>query len=139
MGANPIVEEPLMVVTLEVDTALPKITIAPINAAANSKGSIHDDEKAREMGFRGGFVGGSTILAYMGRLMHDNFGRAWVETGTLNGRLRRPVYEGGDVTVEGTIIEVPSDANGGRVTVELRVVTDEGEIGAIGSATCIPA
>ena len=139
MGANPIVEEPLMVVTLEVNTVLPRITIAPINAAASSKGSIHDDEKAREMGFRGGFVGGSTILAYMSRLMHDNFGRAWVETGTLNGRLRRPVYEGGDVTVEGTIIEAPSDANGGRVTVELRVVTDEGEIGAIGSATCIPA
>ncbi len=128
-----------MAVTLEVGGDLPTITIAPVNAAADSKGSIHDDEKAREMGFRGGFVGGSTILAYMSRLMHENFGAAWVETGTLNGRLRRPVYEGGEVTVEATIIETPSNSNGRRVTVELRVVSDEGEVAAIGSATCIPA
>lgn len=116
---------------------LESLRILPINSSADSKGSIHDDEKAREMGYRGGLVGGSTILAYMSRMMFANYGDAWLSGSTLSGRLRRPVYEGGEVTVEGTIVEEASKANGNRVTVELKVVTPEGETGAIGQATCI--
>lgn len=122
---------------LERDTALPPIRLMPINSSADSKGSIHDDEKAREMGYKGGLVGGSTILAYMSRLMHQSFGEAWFSDSTLSGRLRRPMYEGGEVTVEGTIVEAPSEANGHRVTVELRVLTPEGEAAAVGQGSCV--
>lgn len=121
---------------LEKNTNLAPLRILPINSSANSKGSIHDDEKAREMGYRGGLVGGSTILAYMSRLMFENFGPAWLAGSTLSGRLRRPVYEGAEVSVEGTVVEEATAANGSRVTVELRVVTPEGEVAAIGQATC---
>ncbi len=120
----------------EVKSPLSTITIRPVNHAAASKGSIHDDEKAREMGYRGGLVSGSTVLAYMSRLMHETYGPAWVESGTFTGRLRRPVYEGGDVTVEGEVVEAPSAANNGRVTVELRVRTPEGDVAAVGQASC---
>lgn len=118
-------------------TSLPSLKILPINSSADSKGSIHDDEKAREMGYRGGLVGGSTILAYMSRLMRQHYGDAWLAGATLSGRLRRPVYEGAEVTVEGTIVEGPSASNGGRVTVELRVVNPEGDVAAVGQATCL--
>lgn len=121
---------------LEKNTNLAPLRILPINSSANAKGSIHDDEKAREMGYRGGLVGGSTILAYMSRLMFENFGPAWLSGSTLSGRLRRPVYEGAEVSVEGTVVEEANTANGGRVTVELRVVTPDGEVAAIGQATC---
>jgi hypothetical protein len=117
-------------------TKLPARTIRTINSARDSKGSIHDDEKAREMGYQGGFVGGVTVLGYMMRLMHENFGVAWLATGRFNGRLRQPTYADVDVTVEGTVVEEPSAANGGRVMVELRVLDTGGSVTAFASASC---
>ncbi len=107
------------------------IRITPINSAAAAKGSIHDDEKAKEMGYRGGFVPGVTVLGYMTRLLYEAYGAAALQHGTFAGRLRRPVYEGADVTVDGTIIA----RNGDSLSIEMRVVTPEGEVAAIGSAT----
>ena len=117
-------------------TKLPTFTIRTVNLAAQSKGSIHDDEKAREMGYEGGFVGGITVLGYMMRLMHETFGKAWLESGSFNGRLRQPLYAGVEATVEGTVVEEPSPANGGRVSVELRVLDPTGTVTAFASAGC---
>jgi acyl dehydratase len=111
-------------------------TIYTVNASRESKGSIHDDEKAREMGYAGGFVGGVTVLGYMMRLMHENFGQAWLASGHFSGRLRQPTYADVDVTVEGTVVEEPSAANDGRVTVELRVLDQNGVVTAFASASC---
>jgi hypothetical protein len=122
--------------TLTAGARLPAIPIRTVNLAAQSKGSIHDDEKAREMGYEGGFVGGITVLGYMMRLMHETFGRPWLESGSFNGRLRQPLYAGVEATVEGTIVEEPSATNGGRVTVELRVLDPNGAVAAIASAGC---
>ena len=120
------------------ETRLPTIRVATVNSAAQSKGSIHDDEKAREMGYQGGFVPGVTVLGYMLRVMHENYGEAWLTTGEFTGRLRRPTYAGREVTVEGTVVEEPSPENGGRVTVELRVLDDDQGVTASGSASCRP-
>jgi hypothetical protein len=117
-------------------TRLPTLTVRTVNLAAESKGSIHDDEKAREMGYAGGFVGGITVLGYMMRLMHESFGAAWLASGTFNGRLRQPLYAGVEATVEGTIVEEPAPANGGRVTVALQVLGPNGTVAAIASAGC---
>lgn len=121
---------------LTANAPLTTLRIHAVNSAAASKGSIHDDEKAKKMGFAGGFVPGVTVLAYMSRLMHESFGDAWLSHGAFDGRLRRPVYEGAEVTVEGTVIEAPSAENGGRVQVELRVLDPEGTVAAFASASC---
>lgn len=118
------------------NSQLPAIRICAVNSANTSKGSIHDDEKAREMGFAGGFVPGVTVLGYMSRLMHETFGNDWLAHGRFEGRLRRPVYGNTVVTVEGTVIEPPSTENGGRVQVELRVLEPEGVVAATASASC---
>ena len=115
---------------------LTPLTVHTINTAAQAKGSIHDDEKAREMGYAGGFVPGVTVLAYMTRLMHEAFGADWLAGGTFKGHLRRPTYAGVEVTVEGDVVEAPSAENGGRVAVELRVRDPEGTVTATGRATC---
>lgn len=120
-----------MPATLTPGAIIGPISITPINSAAASKGSIHDDEKAKEMGYRGGFVPGVTVLGYMTRLLYETYGAAALQNGTFAGRLRRPVYEGADITVDGTIIA----RNGDSISLELRVVTPEGEVAAIGSAT----
>lgn len=124
-----------MQATMEVGSTIGPISIRPYNSAAASRGSIHDDEKAREMGYRGGFVPGVTVLGYMTRLLKEAFGPVVLADLTYAGRLRRPVYEGGDVTVDGTITGRTSEG-GERVSVEMRVLTPEGELAALGSATC---
>ena len=118
------------------DASLPTLTINPINSAANSRGSIHDDEKAREMGYRGGFIPGTTVLGYMSRLMQEAYGQHWQSGSTFNGRLRRPLYEGQPATVTGAVIEDATEANGNTVTVELKVIDGEGTVVAFAEATC---
>jgi hypothetical protein len=125
-----------MQATTDLGATIGPITITPYNSAANSKGSIHDDDKAREMGYRGGFVPGVTVLGYMTRLLHVAFGAAALSDFQFRGRLRRPVYEGADVTVDGTVTGRSTEDGVERVSVEMRVVTAEGEVAAIGSATC---
>ncbi len=120
-------------------TRLPTIRIGTVNSAAGAKGSIHDDEKARQMGYAGGFVPGTTVLGYMTRLMNHAFGIAWLRTGRFNGRLRLPTYAGVEATVEGTVVEEPSPANGNRVTVELRVLDPDGKVTSFASASCVVA
>ena len=121
---------------LERDATLTPIRLLPINSAAESKGSIHDDEKARAMGYRGGLVPGVTVLGYMSRLMQATFGERWQSNSTFNGRLRRPVYEGADVVVSGVVAEAPSAANGDTVSVDLTVTDAEGTVAAFARATC---
>lgn len=116
---------------------LPSIRIPTVNSASGSKGSIHDDEKAREMGYAGGFVPGVTVLGYMTRLMNEAFGADWLRSGAFRGRLRLPTYAGVEVTVEGEVVEEPSPENGDRLTAELRVLDPDGKVTANGSATCV--
>lgn len=125
-----------MSVPTQLNASLPTLTILPVNTAADSKGSIHDPEKAKAMGYQGGLVPGVTVLGYMSRLMQETFGHAWQREATYNGRLRRPVYEGAPVSVEGTVVEEPSEANGNTVTVELKVVDSDGVVAAFAQATC---
>lgn len=125
-----------MPIPTEVETKLAPITIRPLNTAADSKGSIHDDEKARAMGYRGGLVPGVTVLGYMSRLMQATFGERWQSNSTFNGRLRRPVYEGADVVVNGVVVEAPSAANGNTVSVDLTVTDADGSVAAFARAAC---
>ena len=123
-----------MTTAMQPGSRLKSFTIKPVNTAAQSKGSIHDDEKAREMGYAGGFVPGTTVLGLMSRLMHESFGDSWLQSASFNGRLRRPVYEGAEVRVEGVVTSGP-DADG-IVGVDLRVVDADGAVLAEAKASC---
>ncbi|NJN50804.1 MAG: hypothetical protein HC809_02485 [Gammaproteobacteria bacterium] len=57
---------------------------APRNSAADQKGSIHDDDVARKLGFRGGTVAGSLHMEQFPPLLERLLGRAWWETGGLS-------------------------------------------------------
>ena len=110
---------------------LRSIQVQALNTAANSRGSIHDDEKAREMGYRGGLVPGVTVLAYMARLMRESFGNDWAIDGSFHGLIRRPVYEADMVTIVG---QVTGESERG-VSVHLEVHDPEGNVCAVGEAT----
>jgi len=54
---------------------------------------IHDTEAAKALGFRGGFVGGLTLLNAEIPAIDASFGHLWFAGGTLSVRNRTPVYE----------------------------------------------
>jgi len=56
----------------------------PRNLSINSKGSIHDDATATELGFRAGTVAGDIHLEQFGGILTSAFGQQWFESGSLS-------------------------------------------------------
>jgi hypothetical protein len=56
----------------------------PRNLAADVAGSIHDDDTASALGFRGGTVAGSVHMDQFPPLLIEAFGPRWFETGSLS-------------------------------------------------------
>ena len=72
------------------------------NDAVESENKIHDDAVARKFGFAGGLVPGVTVYGYLTWPAVREWGRAWLESGTMSARLAAPVYDGDQVEVTGT-------------------------------------
>jgi MaoC like domain len=79
--------------------------IVAFNTAKESENKIHDDAVARRFGFKGGLVPGVEVYAYMTHLPVAQWGGTWLERGTAECRLLKPVYDGDTVTV--TASETP--------------------------------
>jgi hypothetical protein len=73
--------------------------VEAFNASKESENKIHDDAVARRFGFSGGLVPGVDVYAYMIHLPVQRWGRAWLEHGTAECRLNKPVYDGDTATV----------------------------------------
>lgn len=56
----------------------------PTNFSKGAAGSIHDDARARELGFRGGTVAGNIHFEQYPPLLIDAFGDDWLRTGNLS-------------------------------------------------------
>ena len=70
------------------------------NTAPDSENRIHDDRTAAEHGFRAGLVPGVTVYGYMTLPVLEHFGEQWLERGAMSVRLKAPVYDGEDITIE---------------------------------------
>jgi hypothetical protein len=73
--------------------------VEAFNTAAQSENKIHDDTVARRFGFKGGLVPGVEVYAYMTHVPVARWGRAWLEHGSAECRLTKPIYDGDKVTV----------------------------------------
>ncbi len=87
------------------------------NLATTSTNKIHDDAVAQQYGFKGGLVPGVEVYAYLTNPLVEQ-SRDWLTQGSMHIRLRRPVYDGGWVTVtvtdegDGTLGVVGRDEDG---------------------------
>ena len=86
--------------------------VSAFNTATASENKIHDDATAQRFGFRGGFVGGVNVYAYMTHLPLQYWGRAWLERGTGDAKFGKPVYDGEIAEVSGV-----EDADGMALSV----------------------
>lgn len=83
-------------------SALSPHSVKAYNTAKQSENLIHDDAVARRFGFKGGLVPGVEVYAYMAHQPAARWGRAWLERGTAECRLLKPVYDGDDAIVTAT-------------------------------------
>src|SRR5690348_13335622 len=89
--------------------------VAAFNASKESENKIHDDAVAQRFGFRGGLVPGVDVYAYMTHLPVLRWGRAWLERGSAECRLLKPVYDG-DAAVVTAVEGRPGSSCASRAT-----------------------
>lgn len=97
---------------------LPVWRVRAFNDAIDSGNPIHDDARARALGFRGGLVPGVTLYGYLSHPLVALLGRRYLQQGGMDVRFRRPVYAGERVTVHGQVVAAAT--GGANFALELR-------------------
>ena len=82
---------------------LPEYHVKARNTSSSSENKIHDEQIARQYGFRGALVPGVTVYAYLTHPLVEAFGAAWLERGTANVRFAKPIHDGEEVRIAGVI------------------------------------
>ncbi|MEH2509362.1 acyl dehydratase [Nitrobacteraceae bacterium AZCC 1564] len=96
-------------------TALKPHTVSAYNLAKDSENKMHDDTVARRFGFQGGLVPGVDVFAYMSHMPVAKWGKAFLESGLMDGRFLKPVYDG-----ETAIVSAEDTDTGIAIKVESR-------------------
>ncbi len=104
----------------------------PWNLSADSKGSIHDDDTANDLGFRAGTVAGDIHLEQFGGILVEAFGPAWFEKGSLSLYFLTPTAHREPVEA---FLDLPSAPPLTAVQVAARMATPGGVPVAEGTAS----
>jgi hypothetical protein len=119
----------------EVGTPLPEYRVKAINNSAESSNLIQNDEYARRYGFGAGLVPGISIYAYMSRSLVEFMGKDWLERGSAEVSFVRPVYEGEEIRVSGSLASVSED---GLLGIDYLASNNQGVPCGIGKARLSP-
>ncbi len=115
----------------------------PTNSARSQKGSIHDDDTASKLGFRGGTVAGSIHMDQFPPVLLKAFGPRWFERGSLSLYFTNATTDG--EPVQAFVTQPPADANDTQVKVwmdredGMRVAEGTAAVGEPGDATALQA
>jgi hypothetical protein len=71
--------------------------IAAVNRAGHVKGSIHDEDRAKELGFAHAVVGAGMHIPLVTRGAVELFGQDWYERGFLKARFGVPMHAGDEI------------------------------------------
>jgi hypothetical protein len=118
-----------------VGSSLPEYRIKAAIDPADSNNRIQDDEYARHHGFRAGLLSGTTLFAYMSRPLVELLGRNWLKGGSAEVRFVRPVYEGEEIRVSGSVSSVAKD---GTLVLDYQAANNQGATCGIGVAQLPP-
>jgi acyl dehydratase len=99
--------------------SLPGYQIKARNTAQQSENAIHHDDVAQRYGFRGGLVPGVTVYAYLTEPIVAAFGSAWLQRGTASVRFVKPLFDGEELQVEGSI-DAPDPRGQGGLSFSVR-------------------
>jgi hypothetical protein len=118
-----------------VGSSLPEHRIKASIDLADSGNQIQNDEYAQRCGFRAGLVPGAAIFAYMSRPLVEFLGKDWLERGAAEVRFIRPVYEGEDIRITGTVSSLTKD---GILVLDSSAINSQGTVCGTGEARLPP-
>jgi hypothetical protein len=99
---------------------------APIEPHENK---IHEDDLARQYGFKGGLVPGVTVYGWMTHPAVEALGIEWLERGEFHTRFAKPIYYEEPATIRARVASRSADA----VTIDVAAHNSVGEV--CGTAT----
>ena len=99
----------------------------PVNSAAQSRGSIHDDATASKLGFRGGTVAGSIHMDQFAPVVLKLFGDDWRKSGNMSFYFRQATVDREPVRAFG---------KSGEPHARLWMENESGALIAEGTASC---
>jgi acyl dehydratase len=98
-----------------------------------------DESTAREtLGTAGTVASGRMSLAFAIEMLRMHFGgEVFNHTGTVDLRFLRPVRPGDTITFKGTVIDTAREANGHKVSVEIKIENQKGDTTGVGTGSAI--
>ena len=128
----------------EVLPVVKQITQEAINLFEGSAGEsgpsqFTDEATAREtLGTAGTVASGRMSLTFAIEMLRKHFGGDVVNhTGIVDLRFLRPVRPGDTITFSGKIIDTAREANGSKVSVEIKVENQNGDTTGVGTGSAI--
>jgi len=115
--------------TLTTGMALPEFHVSAPAPTEPHENKIHEDDLARQYGFKGGLVPGVTVYAWMTHPVVEALGAEWLERGTFETRFAKPIYYEEPATVRAKVAARTADS----VTIEAAAHNSVGEV--CGTAT----
>jgi acyl dehydratase len=129
------------------DDVLPvvkRMTQEAINLFEESSGEtgpsqFTDEATAREtLGTTGTVASGRMSLAFAIEMLRNHFGTGvFNHTGIVDLRFLRPVRPGDTITFSGKITELTREANGNKVSVEIKAQNQNGDVTGVGAGSAV--
>ncbi len=92
------------------------------------RGSTHDDEVARRMGFKAALVPGAFVYGHVSRVAIEAWGADWARCGSMQIRFTKPVYNGDVITISSSALQGEDGSRRSSITAE----NEDGEVVAVG-------
>lgn len=118
---------------LEVGSELTPVTKIAKNTVQGW--GIHDDARAKALGFEGALVPGITSLAYVTEMLVNVFGGNWMTGGEISLSFINPLYDGERVTIRAIVRDKKVEDRGLRLFLEVWAENGEGMKVAAGTAS----
>lgn len=128
----------------DVPSVVKQMTQEAINLFEESSGELGpsqftDEATAREtLGTAGTVASGRMSLAFAIEMLRNHFGSdVFNHTGIVDLRFLRPVRPGDTVTFSGKITDLSREANGNKVSVEIKAQNQNGDITGVGAGSAV--
>jgi len=115
--------------SLTAGTVLPEFHVSAPAPTEPHENKIHEDDLARQYGFKGGLVPGVTVYAWMTHPVVEALGAEWLERGEFETRFPKHIYYEEPATIRAMVVAKTADS----VTIEAAAHNSVGEV--CGTAT----
>jgi acyl dehydratase len=115
--------------SLTAGAVLPEFHVSAPAPAEPHENKIHEDDLARQYGFKGGLVPGVIMYAWMTHPVVEALGAEWLERGAFATRFAKPIYYEEPATIRARISARTAEA----VTIEVAAHNSVGDV--CGTAT----